>query len=253
MLRIFLALFLLFYSFNAKAMPSRNLTVFAEQNMVSALIKISRVYSQKNHVIVSVNFNSSAELITEVDSGEPADIFISAHSGWIESLKQKGLTDIYNTGHIAGDKLILVTSKSNTQVPENILAKNLSLEDALKILNQQKSVIITDTENNSSGKFSNDFIRSLNLYDLKIFNRLSEDNSSALKLIRNHPESYAILLESQVRNKTDLQILASQNYNIFYQALVIAGDNMETAREFFKFLKSDTAKNILRDNGFTVD
>lgn len=255
MFRIFLSLlFLTLFTSQALAIPSRNLTVFAEQNMISALIKISRLYSQKNHVIVSVNFNSSADLINDVDSGEPADIFISAHVGWIESLKQKGLTDVYNTGHIARDRLVLITTKSNTKVPEKLLQKKLSVEEALQILNQQKSVLITDPESNSSGKYSNDFVRSLNFSDLQIFNRLNEDNSSALKLMSSNAESYAILLESQIKNKSDLQILASQkDAAILYQALVIAGDNMETAREFLKFLKSDVAKNILRDNGLTVD
>jgi molybdate transport system substrate-binding protein len=250
-----LAVFLCLFSQNSFALPGRNLTVFAEQNMVAALVKIARLYSQKNHVIVSVNFNSSAELIGDVDSGEPADIFISAHSGWIETLRQKGLTDVYNTGHIARDKLVLVASKNNKKIPERLLNKRITLIEALQILNNNKAILITDQEGNSSGKYSTDLLKSLSLNDLQIFTKMAEDKSSVLDLTRDNSENYALLLASQLNNKPNLKILASQKKdNIFYQALVIAGDNMETAREFLKFLKSDyAAKVILRDNGFATD
>ncbi len=239
---------------NAYASPTRTLTVFAEENMSSALIKLARVYSQKNRVIVSVNFNSSAELMNDIDSGEPADIFISAHSGWLESLKQKGLTDIYNTGHIARDRLVLVAANSNTQIPTELKNKKITLENALKIVNQNKFTLLTDQEATSSGKFSNDLVRSLALDELHLFTKLSEDKSSGFKLTGDNALSYALLLNSQVVNRKNLQILATQKQAaISYQALVIAGDNMETAREFLKFLKSDTAKTILHDNGFIID
>ena len=114
--------------------------------------------------------------------------------------------------------------------------------------------MLADPEGTSSGKFSNDLVKFLGLTDLQLFTKLSEDRSYALDLTGENLESYAILLGSQVNYKSDLQILAQQkNANISYQAVVIAGDNMETAREFLKFLKTVPAKKILRDNGFVVD
>lgn len=252
--KFLISLFFVLFSINSFAMQSRSLTVFTEQNMVPAFIKISRLYSQKNHVNVAINFNSSEELISDVDSGEPADIFISAHPAWIETLKQKGLTDVYNTGHIASDKLVLVTSQNNRNVPLSLLQPNLSLEEALKILNDSHEILITDQEGSSSGKFSNDFIKSLQLNDLQVFTKLKEDKSSVLDLKGENEKHYAILLASQLKIKPNLKIIATQKKeHIFYQALVIAGDNMETAREFLKFLKSDPAKNIMRENGLLVE
>ncbi|MES2960971.1 MAG: molybdate ABC transporter substrate-binding protein [Pseudomonadota bacterium] len=250
---LFSAIFLLTLTQNSFATPSRNLTIFAEPNMVLALTKIARLYSQKSNVIVAVNFNSSSDLITNVDSGEPADIFISAHSGWIETLHQKGLVDIYNSGYIASDNLVLVTAKNNPNVPEELRNPKISLEDALTILNRNKSTLILDFEGNSSGKFSNDLIKNSIFNNLKLCNKLAEDKSSILSSIKSDPESYALLLESQVKNDPYFQILAiKKDENIFYQAMVIAGDNMEIAREFLKFLKSDAAKKILVQNGFSA-
>lgn len=249
---IFLSIF--FFAQISAASTSRNLTIFAEQNMALALTKIARIYSQKSNVIVSVNFNSSSELISEIDSGEPADIFISAHHGWIESLRQKGVVDVYNVGYIASDELVLATSKSNPNIPAELQNKKIILADALAVLNRERLTLILDNENNSSGNASNNFIKHFSFENLKLFHKLNEDKSPFISIIKSNSENYALLLASQIKNEPNFQTLASKkDENIFYQALVIAGDNMEIAREFLKFLKSDTSKIILRENGFIVN
>ncbi len=251
MCRIFLLTFLLisFVSQNSYAVNSRNLTIFAEPNLALALTKIVRIYSQKSHTIVSVNFNSAADLIAEIDSGEPADVFISAHSSWIESLRQKGLVDVYNIGYIARDRLVLTTSKTNST-----LSSNFPLEDALRVLDQNKATLILDNEGSSSGFFAKNLLARLDLNNIKLFTKLVEDKTTLLTSIKSNNQNYSLLLASQVNNETDLQILSQEkDENIFYQALVIAGDNMEVAREFLKFLKSDVAKSILKENGFLTD
>jgi molybdate transport system substrate-binding protein len=243
-------LLLFFFSQNSFANSNRSMTIFAEPNMALALTKIARLYSQKSNVIVSVNIASSSELISNIDSGEPADVFISAHPSWIETLRQKGLVDVYNIGYIAGDQLVLVTSKSNPQLPTELLKKP-SLEEALKILDENKATLILDNIDNSSGKFSNEFFMKTGLSNLKIFNKLIEDKSPILKNLKDNDEQYALLLLSQVKNQKNLEILASKSDSkIFYQALAIAGDNMEVAREFLKFLKSAAAQSILKESGF---
>jgi len=254
-LKIFLSsLLTLFFAQNSFASTSRSLTVFAEPNMALALTKIARLYSQKSNVIVSVNFNSSHDLINDVDSGEPADVFISAHSGWIENLRQKGLVDVYNIGYIAQDELVLATLKSNPTLPSELLGNKTSFENALKILDQNKSTLIIDNENNSSGAFSNNAVKNHNFENLKLFIKLNEDKSPFLSIVKNHPENYSLLLASHIKNDSEFQILATKkNEKIFYQALVIAGDNMEIAREFLKFLKSNSAKAILKESGFITE
>jgi molybdate transport system substrate-binding protein len=251
---LFVQFFLLFSAANSFATPSRNLTIFAEPNMVLAMTKIAQLYSQKSNVIVAVNFNSSSESISNIDLGEPADIFVSAHSAWIENLRQKGLVDVYNIGYIARDEIVLTTLKSNPTLPEELRSGKLSVEDSLKILNQNKSTLILDYDGSSSGKFTSELVQNSGLIDLQLFKKLAEDKSPILSILRSDPSQYALLLSSQIKNEHDFQIIATKrDDNIFYQALVIAGDNMEIAREFLKFLKSPAAKKILLDSGFIAD
>jgi len=247
-------LILFFFSQNSFAASSRNMTIFAESNMVLALTKIARLYSQKSNVVVSVNFAPASELINNIDSGEPSDVFISAHPGWIETLRRKGLVDVYNIGYIAGDNLALVTSKSNPDLPSELIDKKVDLAKALEILDKNKSTLILDSSDSSSGKFSNDFVKAHSLSNLKIFKKLTEDKTQILNMLRSNKEEYALLLTSQVEGRKDLKILAVKDDEyVFYQALAIAGDNMEIAREFLKFLKSPAAQLILEENGFVIN
>lgn len=252
----FLIFCIFFTSISTKSFgsQSRNLTVFSEPNMAMALSKIARQFSQKNNVIVSINFSSSFDLINEIDLGAPANVFISAHPQIIENLRQKGVVDVYNVAYIANDELVLSTSKTNNHFPIKLLKKNINLEDSLKILDENKLSLIIDHEGVSSGIYSKKIIQNLSLGNLKIFNKLPEDQSSLIRDIENNKDTYGLLFRSQLQNNNNLRILATQkDKNIFYQAFVIAGDRMDVAREFLNFLKTSNSKDILRNSGFIVE
>ena len=252
----FLIFCIFFTSISTKSFgsQSRNLTVFSEPNMALALSKIARQFSQKNNVIVSINFSSSFDLINEIDLGAPANVFISAHPQIIENLRQKGVVDVYNIAYIANDELVLSTSKTNNHFPIKLLKKNINLEESLKILDENKLSLIIDHEGVSSGIYSKKIIQNLSLGNLKIFNKLPEDQSSLIRDIENNKDTYGLLLRSQLQNNKNLRILATQkDKNIFYQAFVIAGDRMDVAREFLNFLKTANSKEILRNSGFIVE
>lgn len=231
-----------------------NLTILAEPNMTVALTKISRIYSQKNGVIISINFAPSSELISDIEAGEPSDVFISAHRYWIDDLKQKGLVDIYNIDHIADDSLILATSKQNNNIIKELTSQNLNLAQSLQILNQYGANLIIDDEGSSLGQYSQNLLDTIDTTNLKVFKKLPEDKTSLLKTLENETQNYSILLSSQIVGRPEFEILSSlKNQRIFYQALVIAGDNMDKARQFLRFLKSKEAKKIFEESGFIVE
>jgi molybdenum ABC transporter molybdate-binding protein len=251
----FLLIFLLsFFCFgnNSFATPSRNITIFAEPNMAIPLAKIARLFSQQSNVIVALNFNPANDLINDIDSGEPADVFISAHSGLLFNLRQKGVIDVHNIGYVARDNLVLVTVEDSEGVPSALSEKKLTLEQSLKVLDRNRAILMIDNVSNSSGKFSQSFLAQARLPNLKIVKK--EDRGAIFNILKSEKNRYALLLASQIYNQKNLQVLAEKkDVNIFYEALVIAGDNMEVGREFLKFMKSDLAKKILQESGFLTD
>jgi molybdate transport system substrate-binding protein len=231
----------------------RNLIIYAEPNLFVALTKIARIYSQKNAINVTVNFNTSVDFIEEIDSGEPADIFISAHPLWIETLRQKGLIDVYNIGYIADDQLKLITSSSNFEIPNKLNARN-SINEALSLLDQDKNNLIINHEGTSSGYFAKNLLKDQVFENINVFIKIPEDKNSIITDLLKDKKNYGLAFESEIRNNKDIKIIASiKDNSILYRVLIIAGDNMENAREFLKFLKTNQAKKILKESHLNVD
>lgn len=251
---LFFSLVILFVSNNVMANPARNITIFAEPNMALPLTIIARNFSQKNNAVVSINFNSAFDLLNEIDQGAPANVFVSAHPQIIENLKQKGLVDVYNIAYIANDILTLCTSKNNNKFPLALLKKNINLENSLKILDENKLKLIVEHDGISSGFYGKKIIQDLSLGNVNIFYKLIEDKSSLIRDIEQNKDTYGIVFLSQLFKNNNLRALATQKDKIiYYQAFVIAGENMDVAREFLNFLKNPDSKKTLRNNGFIVD
>jgi len=253
---VFLAtIFLTIFSSQAFAFSTNNLTIVTEPHMVLAITKIAREYSTRHNTIVSVTFNSANELISEIDQGEPADIFISAHQNLITKLKQKGLVDVFNIGYFAQDKVVLTTSKNNSNINQLLALKkqNFNIKDYLSYISKNRKTLIIDHKGSSSGSIVGDYLSTLKS-NVKVFKKISEDKTPILTIVKKNPDHFALLLASQVNQGENFVTLADlKDNNIYYQALVIAGDNMETAREFLRFLKTKSAKEILQNNGFITN
>jgi molybdate transport system substrate-binding protein len=231
-----------------------NLTIFSEPNMAYALTEIARKYSKENNTIISINFNNSYELIQNIDMGEPADIFIASHPSWIENLKQKGLVDVYNLTNIAKDRLVLVTSVKNDKINEKIINDSSSVADNLSLLSRNKVPLIIASEYNSLGLYTNKIIGGADINEQYLYRKINEDKKSISDFINENNEYCGIIMAAEASRQKNIKVLrVIPDVSIYYQALVIAGDNMEKARDFLKYLKSDEAKAVLVKEGFIVE
>lgn len=258
-MRFFAKLFLIFCLLPASsfAFSSRNLTVIAEPNMMVAMTKIAREFSKMTNSVVAVNFTVSQDIVDDIDSGEPIDVLVSDNSELIDSLKHRGVVDVHSAGYIAGDRLVLVANHEGDFLFSDI-KKMPSIEASLQALDRNGSSLLIDHSESPSGRASNELLRILRLpkdsvVGLKLFRKISEDRSAMLNVVRKSSAYYALLLSSQVASEKDFSILSkSSESDTFYQALVIAGEQMELSRKFVKFLKGDYAKKILMETGFDV-
>lgn len=251
----YLSFFLFFFNIeNSNCATSRNLIIFSEPNLSKVLALVSREFSQKNNTIISINYNSAFDLIDEIDIGSPVNIFITAHPQIIENLRQKGVVDVYNVAYIASDLLALCTNKVNNSYPTDLLKKNINFDDALNLINKNQIPLIIDHEGSSAGFYSKKLIEDMNLDQIKLFNKLPEDKSLLIRDLENNDNVFGLIFTSQLFNSSTLNKFAIQkNKSIFYQAFVIAGDNMDGAREFLNFLKSPKVQKMFKDNGFNIE
>lgn len=231
-LKIFLIL--LFCNFS-QASESKNLTIFAESNLSVPLVKIIREYSKEKNAIISINLQSSFDLIERIDEGEPADIFISSHDDWVNILKQKGLIDIYSISNIATDNLVLISSNQKF-ITENHNIKNI--KNIFQRISNLQYGLITESKYKSLGKYSDKIIKKYNIKPHIVFRKLNEDKKSIIDFVAENENLFALVLESSILPNDNVQIITKiPDIEINYQASAIAGDNMELARDFIKYLE----------------
>ena len=242
---IFLFLLMPNYSW---AVNARNINVYADPNLSSAIIKIARDFSQKNNATITVNLDSSIDFLNNLDKEAKFDVFISANSFIIDTLKQRGLIDVYNIFYVTSDKLALVCKK-DAMLPINMMQKDISLLDALKIIDDYRLNLIVNHANTSEGFYSKKILDSIEFKNLKVFEKMPEDRSLLIHDIEDNSDSYGLIFASKLVKNNNLRIIASDQERS-YQAMAIVSNNMDLAREFLKFLKTENAKKIFTDSGF---
>jgi len=230
------------------AINTRNINVYADPNLSSAIIKIARDFSQKNNATITVNLDSSIDFLNNLDEEAKFDVFISANSFIIDTLKQRGLIDVYNIFYVTSDKLVLVCKK-DAMIPINMMQKDISLIDALKIVDDYRLNLIVNHSNTSEGFYSKKILDSIEFKNLKIFEKIPEDRSLLIHDIEDNSDSYGLIFASKLVKNNTLRIIASDQERS-YQAMAIVSSNMDLAREFLKFLKTENAKKIFTDSGF---
>ena len=248
--------FLMMFSgdvYAGKAKKVNNLVVFAEENITYPLVEIARLYSKQKGSIVSINFDSH-QLVQNIDDGEPVDVSISSHQSMVETLKQKGLVDVYSLTNIAEDKLLLIASKNNKKLNVADISQSDDLAKILQVINDHKVPLIIDSAETSLGKYTDDILSKAKITNQKFYRRIVEDTKSIAGLVNENNEYCGIVLASSVKNYDNIVVLKEiENSEIYYQAIVVAGDNMDKARDFLKFVKSSDIKKIFSDSGFVVD
>jgi phosphoribosyl-ATP pyrophosphohydrolase/phosphoribosyl-AMP cyclohydrolase len=254
---VFALTFLMIFSQNshaAKTNKIETLTIFSENGMEYPLVKTARLYSEQRNAIVSINFDHSSQLISDIDDGEPADVFISSSPDLIDTLKQKGLVDVYNLVNIAEDKLLLISSKNIKKINIEKLKELANANEMLQFLSKKRIPIIVDPEETSLGQISTKVLKDAEIPSQRFFRRIVEDRKSVVEIINDSSEYCGIVLASALTNYKNIEILKEiEGGEIYYQGLVVAGFNMDKAREFLEFIKSNETKKMFSDGGFLVN
>jgi len=241
-------------STNAGSKKINNLTILSEDNMAYPLVKIARLYSESSNSIVSINFNNSYQLIENIEVGEPADIFISSNPDWIDNLKQKGLVDVYNLVNLAKDSLVLVTSKNNKQIDATQIDQIKDSKAIFGKMRKKNNILIVDSKYASLGKYTDIILQQNDFKNQRIYRKNIDDKKHIANFINENEDYYGILLASSVRGYDNILVLKTiEDIEIHYQALVIAGKNMDKARDFLEFIKSQKVKDIFAESGFVVE
>jgi molybdate transport system substrate-binding protein len=227
----------------------RMLTVFAAASLTDVLQQVGDAYTTETGRPVRFSFASSSALARQIESGAPADVFMSADLEWMDYLQTRKLLMAETRINIATNELVLVAPvKSTTRLR---IAPGFSLA---KALGKSGRLATGDPESVPVGKYAKAALTQLGVWESVKDRLVPADNvRTALNFVALGEAPLGIVYATDAKGESKVRVVdvfpASSHVPILYPvaATISAGTN---AGDFLRFLRSSKARALFQKAGF---
>jgi len=223
--------------------------VLAASSLQDALTEVADSWAAEGHPKPVLSFAASSALARQVESGAPADIFISADEDWMDTLAEGGFVKGERADLLA-NRLVLVAPFDST------LEVDLDNPSALLLaLPPGSRVAMGDPESVPAGKYGKAAFESLGLWDgLKDRIAPAENVRAALALVEAGEAPLGVVYETDALVSDRVKVVATvppeSHPPILYPAALLAASPSDEAQGFYTFLSGDKARAIFTRHGF---
>lgn len=229
-----------------------NLTIAAAASLKDALTEVKDLYLQeKPKTTLTINFAGSGTLQKQIEQGADVDLFFSAATSNMDTLKNKGLLIDNTVRNVLGNKLVLVVP-IGSKVPVNSSFSVVASDSSIK------KIALGEPQTVPAGKYAENVFTYLNIMDkLKAKVVYAQDVKQVLNWVEtgNVDAGVVYLTDAKISTKVTTIATASEASHtpIVYPAALIKSTNNYTAsRDFLNFLTSAKAKAVFDKYGFEV-
>lgn len=227
----------------------RTLTVFAAASLSDVLQQVGEAYTAQTHQPVRFSFAASSALAKQIESGAPADAFISADQEWMDYLAKRGLIQDATRRDIVTNALVLVAPADSTLKLR--IAPGFALAAAL---GERGRLATGDPASVPVGKYAKAALTRLGVWT-RMENRLipADNVRTALNFVARGETPLGIVYATDARAESRVRVVdtfpADTHERIAYPAAVTARAPPEAAA-FVTFLGSAKARAIFNKAGF---
>ena len=231
---------------------AQDLTVFAAASLKESMDEAAAQFQRVNGQKVVVSYAASSALAKQVESGAPADVFISADLDWMDYLDQRKLIKPETRVNLLRNKLVMIApadSKLQVEIkPGFPLAKLLG----------DGKLSMADPDSVPAGKYGKAALEKLGVWASVESKVARGDNvRTALNFVSRGEAPLGIVYQTDAAADKKVRIAAQfpqDSYPaIIYPAAVIAGSKQTAAAGFVIYLKSKEARAIFEKYGFSID
>ena len=247
---LLLAFFLATQLAVVSAAAAKDIVVFAAASLKNALDDAGAAYEKETGVKALVSYAASSTLAKQVESGAPADIFISADLDWMDYLQKRNLIKPERRLTLLGNRLVLIA-------PANSTAKiEIQPGFALAELLGNERLAMADPGAVPAGKYGKAALEKLGVW-ASVSSKVApaEDVRAALLLVSRGETPLGIVYATDAAADKGVRIVAAfpedSHPPIVYPAAEVAGGANPAAAALLDFLKSDRARPFFERQGFT--
>ena len=231
--------------------PARaeDIVVFAAASLKESLDEAARQYQTNSPDKILVSYAASSALAKQIESGAPADVFISADLEWMDYLATRNLIKTATRADLLGNNLVLIAPKDSTVSIK--LAPGADLAGALK----GGKLAMGDPDHVPAGKYGKAALEKLGIWaSVQGSVARAENVRSALAFVARGEAPLGIVYGTDATAEKAVKVVdifpAGSYPAIVYPIAETASGKKAGAAKFAAFLRSTDGKTIFQRYGF---
>jgi molybdate transport system substrate-binding protein len=227
----------------------RTLTVFAAASLTDVLQQVGDAYTAETRRPVRFSFAASSALARQIESGAPADLFMSADQEWMDYLQARKLIQPGTRANIVANTLVLVAPAGSKVT--------LKIEPGFGLaaaLGKTGRIATGDPASVPVGKYAQVALTRLGVW-ASIENRLvpADNVRTALNFVARGEVPLGIVYATDAKAESRVRVVdvfpASSHDPINYPAAATAAAGA-AAMEFLDYLRGPKARGYFDKAGF---
>lgn len=236
----------------AANLAAAELTVFAAASLKEALDEQVKVISASHKDMqIRVSYAGSNALAKQIESGAPAQLFISADEAWMDYVTQKNLIVASTRRDMVKNELVIIAPTASLVTLD--IAPGFALAAALG--NGRLSLANPDVV--PAGKYARAALTKLGVWDTVDTKIAGAENvRAALAFVARGEAPLGIVYRTDARAEPRVRVVAAfpggLHAPIVYPAAIVAGQDSPAARALLDALTSANASAVWQKYGFVV-
>ena len=225
-------------------------TVFVAASMTNVTNDLNAIFTRNTGVKVTPSYAASSALAKQIESGAPADVFISADIPWMDYVQERKLIKNNTRFDLAGNRLVLIAPK-DSKLGEQKIAKGF---DLAKLAGDGR-IATGDVNSVPVGRYAKAALEKLGSWAAAEGKfAMAESVRAALVLVSRGEAPLGIVYETDAAVEPGVKIVgrfpADSHPPIVYPVALTATAK-PGAEAYLKLLRSATAQVVLERYGFT--
>ncbi|MDN5848936.1 MAG: molybdate ABC transporter substrate-binding protein [Nitrococcus sp.] len=241
------------FSLMAQAMSAQadEITIFAAASLTNAMQEIEQRFEAQSEHMVTVSLAGSSALARQIQQGAPADVFISANPGWMDTLESDGLLEAGTRFDLLNNSIVLIAHGQNAEQVE--IGPDMNLARLLD--NGRLAMALVDAV--PAGIYGKASLESLGLWDDVEARVAQTDNvRAALALVATGEAPYGIVYATDAVAEDNVTVIgtfpADSHPPIVYPVADLANRDFPAESEFLSYLRGPDARQAFERQGFVV-
>jgi molybdate transport system substrate-binding protein len=230
----------------------KDVVILAAASLKNALDEASAAWNKQTGKSTKVSYAASSVLAKQIESGIPADIFISADVPWMDYVAERKLIKAPSRSDFLGNQIVLIAAK-DSKIDLKI-DKGFGLRAAL---GNDGRLAMGNVDSVPAGKYGKAALESLGVWP-SVADRVAqaENVRMALTLVSRGEAPLGIVYKTDAASDPNVRIVGAfpdgTHPPIIYPMALLASSTNPDAQAFVDYLKSPAGKPFFEKQGFTV-